>query len=103
MGVLVYSTKSGKEWTIHPDMAKDKLWMAARGLIVKSNVKSFTNMNPPPSGTPALDIEAIRAEERAKILAEIQGEQISADYSKEPEEQPLKEEPKQATSKTKNK
>lgn len=97
MGVLVYSTKSGKEWTIHPDMAKDKLWMAARGLIVKSNVKSFTNMNPPP--TPAFDIEAIRAEERAKILAEIQGEQISADYSKEPEE-PAKE-PKQATSKNK--
>lgn len=98
MGVLVYSTKSGKEWTIHPDMAKDKLWMAARGLIVKSNVKSFTNMNQPPA--PAFDIEAIRAEERAKILAEIQGEQISADYSNEAQEEPAKE-PKQATSKNK--
>lgn len=47
--VLVHNTRTGKQYPIHPSMAKDPAWMAARGLIIQEEVKMFevTNMEPP--------------------------------------------------------
>jgi hypothetical protein len=42
----VYDTKNGKYYAIHPDMAKDKVWMASHGLIlqVEPSVSRVANL-----------------------------------------------------------
>ena len=43
--ILVYNTKTGKEYPIHPTMAKDKVWMASRSLILVEKVRPFVATN----------------------------------------------------------
>lgn len=46
--VLVYNTKKGGEpYRIHPDLAKDKAWMEARGLMLHEEVKPMEVTNMP--------------------------------------------------------
>jgi hypothetical protein len=49
---IVYNTKTNKSYPVHPQMAKDQAWMAARGLIIQEPVKPFevTNLDQAGSG-----------------------------------------------------
>lgn len=47
MASLVYDTKKNKTYAIHPSMAKDKVWMAAHGLIPQEELKPFSVTNMP--------------------------------------------------------
>lgn len=48
--IKVYNTKTGRTHPIHPAFAKDKQYLAARGLIIQTEVKPFqaTNIQPDP-------------------------------------------------------
>jgi len=43
--IMVYNTKTGLTYAIHPQMAKDPNWMAQRGLILQRDVKPFEVTN----------------------------------------------------------
>jgi len=45
--IMVYDTKKQKEYPIHPSMANDKAWLAARGLIIQQEAKPFVATNLP--------------------------------------------------------
>lgn len=46
--VLVYNVKKGGEpYRIHPDLAKDKMWMEGRGLLIHEQVKPMEVTNMP--------------------------------------------------------
>lgn len=50
--IMVYNTKTQKEYAIHPQIAKDPQWLAQRGLILQREVKSFEVTNLPTEEKP---------------------------------------------------
>jgi len=51
--IQAYNTKTGKYQVIHPSFAKDKNYLAQRGLILQEPAKEFKPTNMPTEPTPA--------------------------------------------------